>query len=97
MKSFSQKDVEEWEKEMPYITRYGRQRLNTYVISEANHQKTTQVKRLKVKVAQSSLTLCDPMDLARIPEWVAFPFSRGSFQSRDQTRVSRTTGGFFTS
>ena len=40
---------------------------------------------LKVKVAQSCLTLCDSMDYtvhgilqARILEWVAFPFSRGS-------------------
>ena len=46
---------------------------------------------LKVKVAQSYLTLCDPMDYtvhgllqARILEWVAFPFSKGSSQSRDQ-------------
>ena len=40
---------------------------------------------LKVKVAQPCPTLFDPMDLvhgilqARIWEWVAFPFSRGSF------------------
>ena len=46
---------------------------------------------VKVKVAQSCPTLCDPMDYtvhailqARILEWVAFPFSRGSFQPRDQ-------------
>ena len=39
----------------------------------------------KVKIAQSCPTLCDPMDyrvcgilLARILEWVAIPFSRGS-------------------
>ena len=39
----------------------------------------------KVKVSQSCLTLCDPMDYvvhgilqARILEWVADPFSRGS-------------------
>ena len=38
------------------------------------------------------LTLCDPTDYtvhgilqARILEWVAFPFSRGSSQPRDQT------------
>ena len=38
---------------------------------------------VKVKVIQSCLTLCDPMDYivsgshqARILEWVAFPFSR---------------------
>jgi len=32
---------------------------------------------------------------ARILEWVAFPFSRGSSQPRDQTQVSRIAGGFF--
>ena len=34
---------------------------------------------------------------ARILEWVAFPFSRGSPQPRDQTQVSRIAGRFFTS
>ena len=41
--------------------------------------------RGKVKVTQLCLTLCNPMDYtvhgilqARILEWVAFPFSRGS-------------------
>ena len=34
---------------------------------------------------------------ARILEWVAFPFSRGSSQPRDQTHVSNTVGRFFTS
>ena len=59
-------------------------------------------------VAQSCLTLCDPMDCnptgssvhgilrARILKWVAIPFSRGSSQSRDQTRVSCLAGRFFT-
>ena len=44
---------------------------------------------MKVKVTQSCLTLCDPMDYivheilqARILEWVAFLFSRGSSQPR---------------
>ena len=48
----------------------------------------------KVKVAQLCPTLCDPMDYtvhgilqARILEWVAFPFSRGSSQPGDQTQV----------
>ena len=47
---------------------------------------------MKVKVVQLCPTLCDPMDYtvhgilqARILEWVAFPFSRGSSQSRDPT------------
>ena len=33
----------------------------------------------------------------QILEWVAFPFSRGSSQPRDQTQVSHIAGGFFTS
>ena len=31
----------------------------------------------------------------RILEWVAMPFSRGSFQLRDQTQVSPIASGFF--
>ena len=60
--------------------------------------------KVKVKVAQLCLTLCDLMDYmvhgslqARILEWVAFPFSRGSSQPRDWTQVSHIAGGFFTS
>ena len=34
---------------------------------------------------------------ARILKWVAFSFSRGSSQLRDQTQVSCITGRFFTS
>ena len=53
-----------------------------------------------VLAVQSSPTLCDPMDCsppgssvcgilqARILEWVAIPFSRGSSQPRDLTQVS---------
>ena len=58
---------------------------------------------MKVKVTQSRLTLCDPMDYtvhgilqARILEWVAFLFSKGSSQPRDQTQVSCIAGRFFT-
>ena len=58
---------------------------------------------MKMKVAQSCLTLCNPIDYtvhgilqARIPEWVAFPFSRGSSQPKDQTQVSHIAGRFFT-
>ena len=61
-----------------------------------------------VLVAQVCLTLCDPMDYsplgssvhrilqARILEWVAISFSRGSSQPRDRTRFSFIAGGFFT-
>ena len=57
---------------------------------------------VKVKVAQSCPTLCDSVDYtvrgilqARIPEWVALPFSRGSSQPRDRTPVSCIAGRFF--
>ena len=62
----------------------------------------------RLLVAQLCPTLCDPMDCspphscvheicqARILEWVAISFSRGSSQPRDRTRVSCTAGKFFT-
>ena len=34
---------------------------------------------------------------ARMLEWVAFPFSRGSSQPRNLTQVSHISGGLFTS
>ena len=64
--------------------------------------------KVVVLVTQSCPTLCDPMDCgppgfsvhgilqARILEWVAIPFSRGSFRSRVWTRVSCIAGRFFT-
>ena len=64
--------------------------------------------RKESEVAQSCLTLCDPMDgsvpessvhgifQARVLDWVAISFSRGSSQPRDQTRVSRIVGRCFT-
>ena len=66
--------------------------------------------KVKVLVAQSCLTLCDPMDCslpgssvhgilqARIPGWVAISFSRallGMALPRNQTLVSRIAGRFF--
>ena len=60
--------------------------------------------RAKAKVTRSCSTLCDPMDYtvpgilqARILEWVAFRFSRGPSQPRDQTQVSCIAGRFLTS
>ena len=61
-------------------------------------------KTVKLLVAQSYLTLCDLMDWsppsfsvhgilqARILEWVAILFSRGSSQLRDRTWVSSIAG-----
>ena len=59
------------------------------------------------EVAQSCLTLCNPTDCslpgssiygisqARILEWVAISFSRGSSRPRDRTWVSRFVGRCF--
>ena len=62
------------------------------------------VPQSEVKVTHLCLTLCHLMDYtvhgvlqARILEWVAVPFSRGSSQPGDQTLVSHIAGGFFTS
>ena len=62
---------------------------------------------LKVLVTQSCRTLCDPVHCsppgspvhgilqARILEWVAIPFSRGSSRPKDWTLVSHIAGRFF--
>ena len=64
--------------------------------------------RVCVWVSLWCLSLYDPKDCsppgssvhevlqARILEWVAYLFSRGSSRPRDRTRVSRIAGGFFT-
>ena len=64
--------------------------------------------KVRVLVAQSCPTLCDPMGCslpgssahgilqARILECVAIPFSRGSCCPRHQTLVSSVAGRFFT-
>ena len=62
----------------------------------------------EMKVTQLCLTLCDPVESslpgsfvhgilqARILEWVAIPFSKGSSWPRDWTHVSCLAGRFFT-
>ena len=64
--------------------------------------------KVKSEVTQSCLTLCDLMDCslpgssvlgifrARVLEWVATSFSRGSAQPRDWTWVSCIAGRCFT-
>ena len=63
---------------------------------------------VSVLVIQSCLTLCDPMDCsspgssvhgviqAKILEWVAISFSKGSSRPKDGTQISCTAGRFFT-
>ena len=80
------------------------------ILYDFNHMWNLRNKRKgkKREVAQWCLTLCDPMDCslpgssihgifqARVLEWVAISFSRGSSRPRDQTWVSRTVGRHFT-
>ena len=65
-------------------------------------------KERKIEVAQLCLTLCDPMDCslsgssvhgifqARVLEWIAISFFRGSSRPRNRTRVSHIAGRLFT-
>ena len=56
-----------------------------------------------MKVVQSCLTLCDPMDCSpwnspgQNTGWGVFSFPRGSSQPRDWTQVSHVAGRIFTS
>ena len=64
-------------------------------------------KKSESEVAQSCPILSDPVDCsppgssvhgilrARVLEWIAISFSRGSSQPRDPTRVSRIAGRRF--
>ena len=64
----------------------------------------SQTESVNALAAQLCSTLCGPMDYsppgssvhgifqARILEWFAFSFSKGSSQPRDRTQVSCTTG-----
>ena len=72
---------------IPYLKRY---LIKVFRVTVFISNSSVTHMKVKVKVAQSCLTLCDPMDCvihgilqARILEWVDFPFSRGSSQPRD--------------
>ena len=67
-----------------------------------------QIGKSESEVAQLCLIFCDPMDCslsgssvhgifqARVLEWIAISFSRGSSQPRNRTQVSRIAGRCFT-
>ena len=69
--------------------------------SKLHIEDSVSIHLVKVKVAQSCPTLFNPVVhgilQARILEWVAFPFSKGSSQPWDWTQVSLIEGRFFTS
>ena len=83
---------------------HGNQKSKTYNKHKKLKIKEHKHKTREVKVTTSCPTLHNSMDYtvygilqARILEWLAFPFSRGSFQPRDRTQVSCIAGRFFTS
>ena len=74
----------------------------------SHSQRRAMPNNVQSEVTQSCLTLCDPMDCslsgssihgifqARVLEWIAISFSRGSSRPRNRTRVSRIAGRCFT-
>jgi len=96
---------EKWRTEEPgMLQSMGSQRVGQDLTTEQQQLMTY----MKVLVAQSCLTLHDPMDCspsgssaneilqARILEWVAISFSRGSSWLRDRTQISHLAGRFIT-
>ena len=93
----SPKDLNQWFAGSPALL-WARPRLSDRISQQPSDYWETE--KVKVLVAQLCLTLCDPMDYsppgssvhgilqARILEWVAILFSRGSPPLRDQTQES---------
>ena len=82
---------QEWVILFPLCTK----KLSINILWASDSHGNSTLLKVKVKVTQLCPTLCDPMDYtvhgilqARILEWVAFSFSRGSSQPKDQTQVS---------
>ena len=92
----------------PSCGRKGHQAFNLTVISANIHFSIGKSEVKWSEVVQSCPTLCDPIDSslpgssvhgifqARILEWVAIFFSRGSSWPRDRTQVSCIAGRCFT-
>ena len=84
---------------------YWRRLLRVPWTARRSNQST--LKESESEVAQLCWTLCNPMDCslpgfsihgilqARVLEWVAISFSKGSSRPRDGTRVSRIPGRHF--
>ena len=83
-------------------------KINKQIANKYSSKKKKELWDMVCLIAQLCRTLFDPMDCippgssvheilqARILEWVAVPFSRGSSQPRDQIQVSCIAGRFFT-
>jgi len=79
----------------------------SWTVKKAECRRIDAFELWRSEVAQSCLTLCNPIDCslqgsslhwilqARVLEWVAISFSRGSSRPRDQIQVSRIPGRCF--
>ena len=88
-----------WEQSSNGVAGYQRRNLSHH---------SRKVRESESEVAQLCLTLCNPMDCslsgssvhgtfqARVLEWIAISFSRGSSRAKNWTRVSRIAGRRFT-
>ena len=97
-----------WRESLNWRWKVCRSPVYRWCLSNGSWLATKGVRAVKVKVAQLYRTLWDPTDCsprgssvhgisqARILQWVAIPFSRGSFWPRDQTSASCMAGRFFT-
>ena len=86
----------------------GKKRIRLLRIHFVNYSSPVSHPMMWSEVAQSCPTLCDPMDCslsgssvhgifqARVLEWIAISFSRGSPRPRNWTRVSHIAGRRFT-
>ena len=78
-----------------------------WIFYQLSHKGSPNLRKSENEVVQSCPTLCNPMDCslqgssihgifqARVLEWVAISFSRGSSRLRDQTRISRIASRHF--
>ena len=101
---FTQRDSDSWVRCRPWNISTSFQVIQRQVVWGVHAKNPTLGKVKWSEVAQSDPTLCNPVDCsppgfsihgipqARILEWVAISFSRGSSSPRDQTQVSRIAG-----
>ena len=86
---------------LPHLKRISYLLKNLWQLLVEDHIESAWFEKSESEVAQLCPTLCDPVDCsppcasvqgifqARVLEWVAMSFSRGSSRPRDRTQVSR--------
>ena len=102
-RKYSMSKRKRYQSTMLVSVRWARSREGGHLRKATTCQNSEEVKWNWGHVVHSCPTLCDPMDYtvhgilqARMLEWVAFPFSRGSSRPRDWTWISHIAGRCFT-